>query len=612
MQVAVALLLSLPWVTPAAPVSAALVRVNSANESAYALIHRIPLTGSAYALGVLSDDTIVIPNQQWDELGFLERGQTAIDDTVATGRSPQSLAVAADDSVYIGNYAQVPSDEVSVINGRERTSIGGVEIAGQRAMGLAVNDDTLYVTTYTLGTPAGALYAVRRSSNQVITSRADTNYYTSAVTVVDDTVYTGPSGVAAGTGKALFSSARSLAKTAEVTSSSVAQAARSSASGRVFLAGFDGLRWIVPPSTTIDDSINVGGWVDAVTVSRDDTLVYAYFDTIAIGRSSAPGETTDLTLDPSDDGMVTGLAMNSAGVGYAAVSDLQDALLVFAPVSASMTSATGAAGSVQQIDLAVTDNLPIDDSTVVSVHFGGTLAVGWTRQGTSVTGPVPAGSGTVAVTVNLHGGQAVSAGSFTYSAPPPSPPPALPPGAPREAAAEAGNSQAYVTWLAPTFSGSYPVSHYLVSASPGGASCTAAGDARSCLVAGLVNGTAYTFSVKALNGAGWGPPSLPTDAVTPMNPASPSIVISGARDARQARVIVIDGTAPELVGVQVAPWVRLYGQVSFFQGKGHRTVDDRGEFTWRRKANKQISVYFAGGDVTSNRVTIPARPASRR
>lgn len=609
LQVAAVSLVVLPWGIPVEAVNAVSPTVSTSPESAYALIQRIPLTGSAYALGVLSDDTIVIPNQGWDELGFLQRGAITIDDTVATGRSPQSLAVAADDSVYVGNYAQVPSDEVTVIDGRSRAAIGGLEIAGQRAMGVAVNDDTLYVTTYTLATPAGALYAVRRTNNQVATSRTDNSYYASAVTVLDDTVYTGPVGVPPGTGKALLSSARSLAKTAEITSSSVAQAARSHITGRVFLAGYDGLRWIDAPSTTVDDSIDVGGWVDAVTVTRDDSLLYAYFDVIAIGRAATPGATTDVRLDARDDGLVTGLAMNGAGVGYAAVTDLQDVLLIFAPVSAGLTSTGGQVGSIQQIDMTVTDDLPMDDSTVVSVDFGGTPAVGWTRQGNSVSGPAPAGTGTVAVTVILHGGQSVHAGDFTYTAPPPPPPPPAPevPGEPMNAVAVAGDGQAEVSWEAPRFQGSFPISEYLVTSDPTGGTCIAGVEKAACVVTGLVNGRTYTFSVKALNGAGWGPNSAQTNAVSPAPKPVATIVISGSRGTRDDRVVLVTGATTHLVGRPVAPWVRVQGQTDYVRGKGTRTVDEQGLFTWSRKANKSLTVYFQSGTVESNRLRIARR-----
>ena len=52
--------------------------------------------------------------------------------------------------------------------------------------------------------------------------------------------------------------------------------------------------------------------------------------------------------------------------------------------------------------------------------------------------------------------------------------------------------------------------------------------------------------------------------------------------------------------------VRLAGQTAFSPGST-ATVNDSGRFTWQRSTGKKIYVYFTHGDVTSNRVTIPAR-----
>jgi hypothetical protein len=62
--------------------------------------------------------------------------------------------------------------------------------------------------------------------------------------------------------------------------------------------------------------------------------------------------------------------------------------------------------------------------------------------------------------------------------------------------------------------GGSPITGYTVTASPGGATCSTAGT-RSCTVTGLLNGTAYTFTVRATNSVGTGPASAPSAPVTP-------------------------------------------------------------------------------------------------
>jgi len=87
------------------------------------------------------------------------------------------------------------------------------------------------------------------------------------------------------------------------------------------------------------------------------------------------------------------------------------------------------------------------------------------------------------------------------------------PGAPTIGIATAGDTQASVAFSAPTLTGGSPITGYTVTASPGGA--TASGAGSPITVAGLANGTAYTFTVKASNLAGAGPASAPSNAVTP-------------------------------------------------------------------------------------------------
>ena len=89
------------------------------------------------------------------------------------------------------------------------------------------------------------------------------------------------------------------------------------------------------------------------------------------------------------------------------------------------------------------------------------------------------------------------------------------PGAPSGVSANAGNAAATVTWSAPASDGGSPISAYTATASPGGASCSWSSGPLSCTISGLTNGTTYTISVSATNAVGTGPPSAPSNAVTP-------------------------------------------------------------------------------------------------
>ncbi|MFY3386176.1 beta strand repeat-containing protein [Paracidovorax sp. MALMAid1276] len=77
------------------------------------------------------------------------------------------------------------------------------------------------------------------------------------------------------------------------------------------------------------------------------------------------------------------------------------------------------------------------------------------------------------------------------------------PGAPTAVVATPGNAQVTVAFAAPASNGGSAILNYTVTASPGGA--TATGAASPLVVTGLTNGTAYTLTVTATNGAGTGP-----------------------------------------------------------------------------------------------------------
>ena len=259
-------------------------------------------------------------------------------------------------------------------------------------------------------------------------------------------------------------------------------------------------------------------------------------------------------------------------------------------------------------------------------------SIGVTGGGVSITGgtcavstPIaPAGSCSVALawtpasTGSLSGAEltigylngASPSGSLTLSGAATSPidPTVSPPSAPIGLAGLPGDASVVVTWSAPASPGSFPVSSYELTSSPGGHSCLTA--ALSCKVSDLANGTAYTFTVRALNGAGWGPWSAASASVIPTAAPIPGLVITGTRTQGRAKpAIRVTGIATGLDrGSILRPWFRFPGQASFTEGAARVLVDDRGRFAWERMTGRKVYVYLQteDGETRSNRITISA------
>jgi hypothetical protein len=277
----------------------------------------------------------------------------------------------------------------------------------------------------------------------------------------------------------------------------------------------------------------------------------------------APDAPTNVTADPGDGQATVSWTVpadnGSAITSYTVTTSPADV----APMSASGTptvitglvdgksytftvTATNSIGTSLSSDpsTAVTPNAtaataPGAPTSVSAVAGDGQATVSWvapaSNGGSSITGytvttsppdvaPMPA-TGSPAVVTGLTDGQAYT---FTVIAtngvgPGPASNPSSPvtptvavtvPSAPLNVAAVTGNAQATVSWNVPASNGGSAIIQYMVTSSPAGGTASTAG-ATSALVMGLTNGVSYTFTVTAANSAGTGPPSAPSNSVTP-------------------------------------------------------------------------------------------------
>lgn len=122
------------------------------------------------------------------------------------------------------------------------------------------------------------------------------------------------------------------------------------------------------------------------------------------------------------------------------------------------------------------------------------------------------------------------------------------PGAPTGVVATAGDGLATVAFSAPADTGGAAISQFVVSSSPQGQTCTWSSGPLECVVTGLNNGTAYTFTARATNAVGSGPLSSPSSAVTPKQAQVITFVNPGQQDFGTAPALTASASSGLAVG----------------------------------------------------------------
>ncbi|MBO1769477.1 cell wall-binding repeat-containing protein [Agrococcus sp. TF02-05] len=97
------------------------------------------------------------------------------------------------------------------------------------------------------------------------------------------------------------------------------------------------------------------------------------------------------------------------------------------------------------------------------------------------------------------------------------------PEAPTDVIAVPGNGEATVSWTAPASNGGAAITSYIITAAPGDATATVPASQTTATLKNLTNGTAYRFTVVAVNSAGSSRASAASPAVTPRTvPGTPT------------------------------------------------------------------------------------------
>jgi uncharacterized repeat protein (TIGR02543 family) len=218
-------------------------------------------------------------------------------------------------------------------------------------------------------------------------------------------------------------------------------------------------------------------------------------------------------------GSVTPAGAPDAPTGLNAVRGNTEATVSFTPVTGSATG--GPAISTYTITAYDANNNAVGTPCQASSSATSCVVTGLTN-GTPYTFKATANNG-------LFTSSASAASSAVI--------PATVPDAPTAVSASVTTAgAATVSFTAPSNNGGIPLTGFTVTSSPGGFTCTAAANATSCVVSGLTNGTAYTFTVIATNEIGNSVATSATSAVTPQSAASAPTVITATPGDAQSTV----------------------------------------------------------------------------
>jgi Fibronectin type III domain len=262
------------------------------------------------------------------------------------------------------------------------------------------------------------------------------------------------------------------------------------------------------------------------TVATTAGVVRFTFTSTATGHSTIAATAGSITntagvdwLDPAPDMSVSVNAPTSASSSGAVNIGVQISASGQTPptgATLAVTLPTGVTPTAVQPGMWTCDP---PSGAKLACRIGAMISPGFNQvQFQAVMGA--AGTATIKATVtpdngpDLHPSDNTAQAHITVTSSPPTVP-----SSPTAVAATAGDSSAVVTWQAPVSNGGSAVTGYTLRSQPATATLVVGAAATSTPVAGLQNGTTYTFTVTADNAAGHSTPSA-SNAVTPNHPSA--------------------------------------------------------------------------------------------
>jgi uncharacterized repeat protein (TIGR02543 family) len=282
-----------------------------------------------------------------------------------------------------------------------------------------------------------------------------------------------------------------------------------------------GIITVVPrtfPNAPSITSVSTGNQSATITVAPPANNGGAPITSYTV--TASPGGATCTVISPATSctipsGLVNGaaytfttVATNAAGSGLisAPSAPATPSTVPNAPTSISASASPNSA-TVSFVAPSIDGGSPITGYIVTSSPAGGSCTTDAVTLACTVSGL------TNGITYSFNV-EAVNANGNSTAGTSNSVTPITRPAAPTNIVATPQDGAASVTFTAPRDNGGSTITQYVVTASPGGIGCLVTPPATSCLIQGLTNGVAYTFSVYATNGVGNSASGI-SNAVTP-------------------------------------------------------------------------------------------------
>ncbi len=485
--------------------------------------------GATSATGyTVNNDTQITATNPAHGAGTLDITVTTSGGTSTTSASDQFTYVAAPTVVSISPTSGAPAGGTPVtITGTNFSGATAVTFGGVAATGITV----VSATSITATSPAGSGTVdvrVTTTGGTSATSAADQFTYIPAPTVTGIGPTAGPtaggtsvtitgtnfSGVTdvtfGGTSATSFTtlSATSITATSPAGTGTV-DVRVTTPSGTSAANASDHFTFVSAPTITGMSPTSgpvFGGTRVTITGTGFSGVTSLTFGGAAASSYSVDSDTQISAMTPANAAGATNVKVTTAG-GTNGNGGSNVFTYSSAPTVTGISPAAGPAAGGTQVTITGT-NL----GNVTAVKFGTVAATNVTAgSSTSVTAFAPAGTlgSTVDITVSGSDGTSLPGNvQFSYL---------QIPGSPVVGSVTAGDKNAIVYFTPPVSDGGSTITGYEVTANGG---ITGSGASSPITVTGLTNGTAYTFTVKAINAIGASAPSGASPAVTPKGPQS--------------------------------------------------------------------------------------------